>query len=171
MRLKRLRWIAAHFIVNSLAAIDWLDVRTRHGLYRRYGLRIGSGAFISARCQFVYPDLANVKLGERAFLNHGCYLENGHSIDIGANSCLAPFVRLLTTTHTIGATDRRVGYGCDRKPVKIGMGVWIGAGATVLPGVTISDGCVIGAGAVVIRDCQPNGLYVGVPAKRVKELR
>jgi maltose O-acetyltransferase len=28
----------------------------------------------------------------------------------------------------------------------------------------------VAAGAVVTRDCEPDGLYAGVPAKRVKEL-
>ena len=39
-----------------------------------------------------------------------------------------------------------------------------------MPGVTISKGCVIGAGALVKESTEPNGLYVGCPAKRVKEL-
>jgi maltose O-acetyltransferase len=40
----------------------------------------------------------------------------------------------------------------------------------VLPGVTVGDGCVIAAGAVVNADCQPDGLYAGVPARRVRDL-
>jgi len=40
----------------------------------------------------------------------------------------------------------------------------------VLPGVTIGRGTVVGAGAVVIKDCDPNSLYVGNPARKVKQL-
>lgn len=56
------------------------------------------------------------------------------------------------------------------KPITVGKGCWIGANAIILPGVTIGDGCIIGAGAVVNKDCAPNGLYVGVPTKRVRDL-
>jgi acetyltransferase-like isoleucine patch superfamily enzyme len=54
--------------------------------------------------------------------------------------------------------------------VRIGNGCWIGAGVTILPGVTIGEGCVIGAGSVVTRSTEANGLYVGMPARRVREL-
>jgi maltose O-acetyltransferase len=36
--------------------------------------------------------------------------------------------------------------------------------------VVLGDGCVIAAGAVVNKDCKPNTLYAGVPAKEVKTL-
>lgn len=32
-------------------------------------------------------------------------------------------------------------------------------------------GCVIAAGAVVTRDAEPDGLYAGVPARRIRSLR
>jgi maltose O-acetyltransferase len=40
----------------------------------------------------------------------------------------------------------------------------------ILPSVTIGPGCIVGAGAVVTKDLEPNGVYVGVPARRVREL-
>lgn len=56
------------------------------------------------------------------------------------------------------------------QPITVGDGCWIGARAVILPGVTIGDGCVIAAGAVVSKDCAPNGMYAGVPARRIREL-
>lgn len=35
---------------------------------------------------------------------------------------------------------------------------------------SLGGGGVIGAGAVVTKSTEPNGLYLGVPAKRVKDL-
>jgi acetyltransferase-like isoleucine patch superfamily enzyme len=169
MRLKRFRLAVAYWLVNQVSADDWLASFLRHAIYQRYGLTLGKGAVVSSRCHFVRPDLNNVKLGKRSFLNHGCYLENGHAIIIGSNVCIAPFVKLLTTTHDIGPAERRAGT-CVRRPIRIGDGVWIGAGAVVLPGVKISEGCVIGAGALVTHDCPPNGKYLGIPARRVEEL-
>jgi maltose O-acetyltransferase len=55
-------------------------------------------------------------------------------------------------------------------PIAVEEGAWIGGGVIVLGGVRIGRGCVIGAGAVVTRDCEPNGLYVGVPARRQRDL-
>ena len=68
-----------------------------------------------------------------------------------------------------GVVARRCG-DISFLPVSIGDGVWIGAGATVLAGVSIGDGCVIAAGAVVATDCEPNGLYGGIPARRIRDL-
>lgn len=156
------------FLLN-LAASDLLSFQQRLYLYRRFGLQ-ANNAFISSRCFFNNPDLSNIWLGDRTFLNHFCWLENGAAIEIGDDSCLGPGVRVLTTTHEIGGPGRRVGHGCVRYPVTIGRGCWIGAGATILPGVTIGDGVVVGAGAVVNRDCFSNSLYAGVPAKLIKPL-
>lgn len=47
--------------------------------------------------------------------------------------------------------------------------VIIGAGAVVFPGVDVAEGCSIGAMALVNRSTQPWGIYVGNPAKRIKE--
>ena len=42
---------------------------------------------------------------------------------------------------------------------------WIGAGATISNNVNICSGCMIGTGAVVIRDIDEPGTYIGIPAK------
>ena len=52
--------------------------------------------------------------------------------------------------------------------VKIGSHTMIGAGATVINNVDICNNCTIGAGAVVVKDITESGVYVGVPAKKVK---
>ena len=38
---------------------------------------------------------------------------------------------------------------------------------TVVGGVTIGEGCVVRAQSLVNRDCEPYGIYEGVPARRV----
>ncbi|MGI2292887.1 acyltransferase [Paenibacillus sp. GXUN7292] len=69
----------------------------------------------------------------------------------------------------LAVSSKRAGES-DRKPVTIGKGCWIGARATILPGVTVGDGCVIAAGAVVTKDCEPDSLYAGVPAIKIKSI-
>ena len=55
------------------------------------------------------------------------------------------------------------------KETKIGHHVSIGSNATILP-VTICDHVVIGAGAVVTKDINTPGIYVGNPARLLKKI-
>ena len=52
--------------------------------------------------------------------------------------------------------------------VNVGEGTWIGAGATVSNNVNICGDCMIGAGAVVIKDIDKPGTYIGSPARKIK---
>lgn len=56
-----------------------------------------------------------------------------------------------------------------QSPVIIGRHVIIGTSSLVFPGVHLADGCSVGALALVNRSTRPWGIYVGNPAKRVKE--
>jgi len=61
-----------------------------------------------------------------------------------------------------------IGYNGGGVPV-ICDNVIFGVHATVIGGVIIEAGCIIGAGAVVTKSTEPNGIYAGVPARRIKE--
>lgn len=54
------------------------------------------------------------------------------------------------------------------RPIRIGDNVMVSTGAIVMGGAEIGTGSVIGAGAVVTGKCEPLGIYVGVPAKRLR---
>lgn len=56
-------------------------------------------------------------------------------------------------------------------PVKIGNNVFIGMNAMITRGVTIGDNVIIGAGSVVTKDCEPNSVYAGNPARKIMTLR
>lgn len=55
------------------------------------------------------------------------------------------------------------------KSVRIGKHVIVGAGSVILPGVDIADGCSVGAMTLVNRSTEAWGIYVGNPARRLKE--
>ncbi|NRD70225.1 acyltransferase [Psychrobacter okhotskensis] len=47
--------------------------------------------------------------------------------------------------------------------------VIVGAGSIIMPGVTIAEGCSIGAMTLVNKSTEAWGIYVGNPARRVKD--
>jgi len=49
--------------------------------------------------------------------------------------------------------------------VTIGTRTWIGIGSTISNNLSVCDDCMIGAGAVVVKDIENVGVYVGVPAR------
>lgn len=69
--------------------------------------------------------------------------------------------------HFMGPDDEMAGMVPATAPV-IGDNVTISRGAIVLDDARIGAGCVIGAGAVVARQCEPLGVYGGVPAKLIR---
>lgn len=154
-----------NFVVNTLASSRAIPDRRRWRLLKILGLdvqhsSITPGSFFGS---------TKVSIGERTFINQECFFDAFDQITIGADVAFGPRVTVLTSSHETGPSSRRSG-AIQGKPVIIGDGCWIGAAATILPGVTIGAGCVVAAGAVVTAECAPNGLYAGVPARRVRDL-
>jgi virginiamycin A acetyltransferase len=126
--------------------------------------------------------LSNVHIGRYSYVNANTHMFGLHPVKIGAFCSISTDVYCCTyeshqttyaTTYplkTILGLD--ISYSeCVDKPdgVTIGNDVYIGQGARIMPGIVIGDGCVIGARAVVTKNCDPFGIYVGVPAKEVNK--
>lgn len=152
-------------LVNKIAASSMILPRTRRAIYRRCGLGVDSYG-VRPGCLF---HTAKISIGDSTLVGQGCHFENRERISIGSRCSLAPEVMIATSSHRIGPPQERAGAH-NGGPVAIGDGCWIGARVTVLPNVTIGDGCVIAAGAVVTEDCERDGLYAGVPARRIRDL-
>jgi maltose O-acetyltransferase len=158
------RWA---FLVNEVAASPYVSQRTRVRILRRLGLEVETDQ-IFPRCYF---HTCNVWMGPGAILNHGVHLENVARIEIGANTGLGIFTTVLTSTHELASDPNACRAGdWTPMPVTFGSDCWIGARCLVLPGVTVGDGCLVAAGSVVTTDCEPEGMYAGVPARRVKDI-
>ena len=158
-------------LLLNVASSHLLSKRPRMWLYRQLGVKMESGVSIGVNCQISRLHLSNIHLCRNVSINTQCHLEAGAEILIGEETCLAPGVRILTTTHSIGGSGRRTGYSFECCPVVIGEGCWICANVLILPGVAIPNGCVVAAGAVVTKSLpEPNCLYAGVPARLVRKL-
>ena len=160
-------WKAAifHIAVNVLIASSVVPSHMRRELYRALGFTI-RGATLSAHLTFKSN---RIDIGNRVYINEGCIFDNLERVTIGDGVHVGPEVLFGTSSHKIGNSTTRAGT-LFLAPLVVSSGCWIGARAILLPGVTIGEGCVIGAGAVVTKDCLPNGLYAGTPARRIREL-
>ncbi len=102
-----------------------------------------------------------LELGDRVFVNQGCYFLDLGGITIGDRTMIGPKVTLSTAGHPVELAER---YDfITHAPIVIEEDVWIGAGATITPGVTIGRGSVIGAGTVVAKDVPPLTVVTGGP--------
>jgi maltose O-acetyltransferase len=173
-RPRRLFWRFRQFIMRDLL-INGLcgSIMVPQG-FRRAAARAW-GADIDATCRFRQGnrfDSNLVSFGENTWVAECAFRNPGAGVTLERHVCVGFGSTFITRTHPIGPSDLRCGHetpGIDL-PIVVGEGSWLGAGVTVLPGVTIGNGCVIAAGAVVDKDCEPNGLYGGVPARRLREL-
>lgn len=104
---------------------------------------IGAGSVVMAGA-VINPDVVlgrGVILNTCASVDHDCRIGDFCHISVGAH---------LAGTVSVGANSL------------------VGVGVAVRPGMTIGEDCTIGVGAAVVCDLVEPGVYVGVPARRMK---
>lgn len=112
---------------------------------------------------------SEVSIGEGTFIGPWSTIVGRKRITLGRDCLIAERVTIRDQDHDISGPSslaiRDAGFRIAE--VKIGNGVWIGAGAVVLKGVSIGDGAVIGANSVVNRDVGERQIVAGVPARLI----
>lgn len=157
------------YIITDFASWKHVSWPMRAKILRWLGMDIHETAMIGNSCTLVCVE--NISLAKDVYINDFVKFmaEGGITIEEGVRISFE--VMILTRSHSYEPNVIR------RQPNKdvdihctIGKGSWIGARCTILPGVSIAEGCVIAAGSVVKKSTEPNGLYAGVPARRIKDL-
>lgn len=111
----------------------------------------------------------NIHIGRDSFINTNAVFLDGTPITIGDQVNIASGVQLITADHPREPELRLRDVEFSR-PVTIGNGAWIGAGAIVCPGVTVGEGAIVGAGSIVVEDIPPRVVAVGNPCRVIREL-
>lgn len=127
-----------------------------------YGCKIGSDVFIGPFVEIQ----KDVTIGNRTRIQSHSFI--CELVTIGDDSVVAHGVMFINDLYSTGGPAR--GDKSLWRSTRIGNRVSIGSNATILP-VTICDDVVIGAGAVVTKDIVAPGIYVGNPAKKVRDLK
>jgi serine O-acetyltransferase len=104
----------------------------------------------------------SIDIHPAAKIGRGLMIDHAHAIVIGETAVVGDDVSLLHSV-TLGGTGKDDG---DRHP-KVGSGVLIGAGASVLGNISVGACSRIAAGSVVLQDIPANRTVAGVPARVV----
>lgn len=107
----------------------------------------------------------NVDIGKNTIL----YAKMGGGIVIGDNTSIAAQCFIIDSDHKVEKNILIQKQGMSTEKITIGKDVWIAANCTILKGAIISDGAVIGAKSLVKGFCEKDMIYVGIPAKKLKQ--
>lgn len=92
-------------------------------------------------------------------------------VEIGNDVLIGSGTKIYDTDfHALSWKLRKNGGKAKCAPIKIGDGVFIGAGCMILKGVTIGEGSIIGAGAVVTRSVPAGQVWAGNPARYIRDI-
>ena len=127
------------------------------------------GRFLPQQCESIVAHDAyfgrDVVIGRGSFVGHGAYLGPGVTADVNS----------ILNTRCVIEHESRVGAHCHiainatvAGRCQIGDFVTLGAGVTVIDNISICSNVFVGAGATVTRNLDTAGLYVGVPARKIK---
>jgi acetyltransferase-like isoleucine patch superfamily enzyme len=161
-RVKPLIWLWEMFDKSPLGENVHLGVRFRRVLAKRIFRSCGENfkAFHFVKLSMGY----NLDVGDDVVIHRHVLLDDRGGIRIGSGSSVSDFVNVYSHSHDV--VD-----ACEvATPVTtIGRGVRLAYHATVLAGVNIADDTLVGAHATVTKDTEAHGVYVGSPARKVRE--
>jgi len=155
---------------------------------------VGKDVKISSYASFYFPE--NITIGDYTRIDDFCVISAGTGgIEIGRNVHIAVYVSIqgagkVTISDFAGLSSRTTVYSSNDDysgkyltgptlpsiytkvtsgDVYIGKHVIIGSGSVILPNIKIGNGSAIGALSLVNKNCLPNSIYLGIPARRVKK--
>jgi len=135
------------------------------------------------------PPYMKMDIGMMSYFSGNSTIRGDHRLKVGAFCSIASGLYITTTnyshptaypsTYNFMGNDRIVSenmhFDISFAPTKeivngvsIGSDVWIGRDVTIMNGVTLGHGCVIGIKSLVTKDCEPYGIYGGIPAKLIR---
>lgn len=159
---KPLLWLWEMFDRSPLGENIELGIRFRRILARHVFGSCGKNfkTFTHVRVSYGY----NLHVGDNVVIHRHVLLDDRGGIDIGDGSSVSDFANVYSHSHNI--VDGRIVY---MPKTVIGKGVRITYHATVLAGTHVADDSMIGAGSMLTASTEPHWVYVGVPARKIRE--
>ena len=138
-----------------------------------YQSHLDAHVAVQEQCQ-----LTQVRVGRCSYIAREAYLNDvtaGSFCSIGPRTLIGfgehphDFVStspaFYSTRAQCGITFASEDSFVERRPIRLGHDVWIGAQVFIRDGVSIGNGAIVAAGAVVTADVPPYAIVAGVPAR------
>ena len=130
------------------------NVDIRNFVLLRKGTRIGDNCYVDS----YFRSSGDNYIGDGVTLRFGSTI--ARKVAVGDDVFISPNVMTVFSLPD----------GTQSSETLIGDGVFIGTAAVLGPNIKIIPGCIIGANSFVNKSCLERGVYVGNPAKCIREL-
>lgn len=130
-------------------------------------LSIADNSFIGESC-YIKCFGGNISIGQDVSINSKSFINGCGGVSIGDNTRIGTQSIIIASNHKFDDPDILVKDQITKQGVSLGENIWLGARVTVLDGVKIMDNSVIGACSLVSKTLAEPGIYVGIPARKIK---
>ncbi len=132
-------------------------------LLKLFGAAVGEGVLIKPNVNIKYPWLLTI--GNNVWVGENVWIDNLAKVSIGNNVCISQGVLLLCGNHNYSSPT----FNLIVKPIIIEEGVWLTAKCIVTGNAVCAKNSVFGIGTVINFISEPNAIYNGNPAIKIKE--
>ncbi len=144
MKFKRMWWIIHNVLTRS--SERRADYAREKGIYHH----VGKNVSIQPRTVPIYSEL----------ISFGDNVRIARNVDFVTHDVIHAVLNLIPEGKAHPFSER---IGC----IEICDNVFIGSNSVILYGVKINSNVIIASGSVVVKDCEADSVYAGVPAKKV----
>ncbi len=130
--------------------------------YRVFGMKIGKNARIGIGTYVIRP--RRIVIGDRTVINQNCYLDARGGLTIGQDVSISIGTQFISATHDPDSET----FAYKEGAIEVKDNVWTGANAIILNDTVLEKGSIIGAGCVFKGKSVQDGIYVGNPAKLLR---
>lgn len=161
-KVKPLLWLWYMYDRSPAGLNLELGFRLRRMLAKHIFKRVGKNFKCFPFVEFTFG--YNMEVGDNVVIHRWVLLDDRGGIEIGDKSSCADFVNVYSHTHDINLQQY-----VDNKKTVIGARCRVTYHATVLAGSKMGENSMLGAHGLLTRDTREHAVYVGIPAKKVKE--